>query len=313
VPKKPEAAQPYSIPQHPEYVRLYFTLTIDIVVPANPYRRAVRGKHDAMTNAEWQEEHGGLLRNPLAEKLSPLGFGVALKKYHRLAGRKVASVSFAVSKLHRFESSDVYTPKKGGFSVKARALSALAKKLRSEIYDALCREHAIRDLRLTFATSRMFVFALHCTGFIEVERKFTREELAQDTVADLVESIYRLLESALPYDVGPVKTLTRRSRNDRYRFEVGFTQYRGFGECSVDGDLSAFDYDAPDDELTGWVEPRDDDLNGCFEDMSAEFSWIVEANMPEGMKLVSQTVAHLDYDDDLWDVDDELVMKRRKS
>ena len=294
-------------------VRFYFELALTYVLPLKPARSRSPGRRSAVSEDEWNIGCCESLCMQLQDRLTAEYDPIRFKTYERLSSENnVFKIVFAISKCHEFSASDIFTPRKErtGFKIKARPLAKALESIRSHIHDRFCNTYYVSDLSLKFLTSRDFVFQIYFSGTLVVEREFTPAEIRENEgVVNTLEHFNDDISSDLEhygFGISPESTL-RRTRNNRYTFEVDATRYFGFGENEVVGDLALLEKNASAYEVASYgIDNSDAALDSRISDLKLELGNALES-LPEGVKLIGFEFSFVDQDDDVVEVRDELI------
>ena|GEM_PF-559886 len=224
-------------------------------------------------------------------------------------------VPFLVSKVHEFKAEDIIIPTPGctGFKIEERALLSARETLAQDIRDALSEKVAIHELIFSMATSRNFGFEIYYEGSFRVKREFSDDEIASEGgVRDALESFFDEIESAIePYgfDITGNPSTHRRSVNNEYLFNIGYSRNIGFSESKVCGEgCYAISGDATTDEINEYGVDFDNTMDDGTQEL---LNSVLEDNLPFSADLISCEISYVDDPEESIDVCDELIHPRK--
>ncbi len=286
-------------------VRFYFELGIDFVFPENP-------KKDTLPEEEWIDECCGFLREDIEEKLSPSFDEIQFSHIKQVVPNKnFFTIYFSISECYDFNPNEIWFPQKGHdtFKIKKHPLLKAKKTIEVKIRSSLCNHFFIESLSLEYIASRVFVFDIYFSGSVTVEKKFTPEEIGSSGgVSYALEEFFEEMRSLLQdcgLDGSISQTTTRRNRNHKYVFEVHVARPCAFSEREVEGEISLFKRNMNRDEMEMiFIDMQDDALAAAIADTKSDY----ESTLGEFVDLLRFDLSFIDYDCDVFDVYDNLLM-----
>jgi hypothetical protein len=315
-------------------VRFYFGVFVSYLIPPNPHT-----KRGGLSKDKWEDGYLEKLRDDVSARLSKEGFDAAYRKHAPIDNAlRLYAVDFVVSALHLFPAVQIFSPRRGfgGFRVKARPFSKAKTTLERKIAGALKMEYVINTIAYEYAASRTFVYEEYLGGVLRIEHIISQREIkdAGGTIRGAIEQfnneVSDFLESHYSWEVWPklctarrrptlkaasLKIPTRRPTGNVYEFEVLSTRHYGYSEEEVCGDLALLKKDTPAllgkdvhthfEELDKFdIDTIDADHTSKSTECEAELRGIIE-NSP--YTLVDLTVSWEDYDDHVYDIQEELL------
>jgi hypothetical protein len=289
-----------------KHVRFYFGVSVSYLIPQNPHV-----KRDNVSDDKWEDDYLDGLRVDVEDKLPKEGFDVAYRKHTPIDGAlRLYDVDFVVSALHPFPAVQLFTSREGiaGFSVKTEPFSKAKAILERKIADALKLDYVINAIAYEYAASRTFVYEEYLEGDLRIEHIISQSEIndAEGRVREAIEQFNDEVADLLQpcgWDVRP-KTTTRRPRDNVYEFELSATKHNSYSEEEVCGSLVLLEKGMSASEAAN-LGIDTIDPTGTFASNEAELRDILDYD--SSYTVIELTVCWVDYDEDVYEIWDELV------